>query len=250
MKFFTDKSVINPYLLIKIKDYLRVKDFSQWHEVFIDPGVYELKKSEQYSWENDINVHEFLETLPQNHYFACDYPSDMNLKFQDKFIFKSFENAQKYGGNSHYIAVVQYKFHDYWDFKYWFDLYNNLPLESNILGLGNACRIIKKNDPFLLHALPYAFKNCKYERIHVYGLSLHYIPLAYKLSKKYNVQLSTDSTKWTRACSTRLRNKYYPKTNCVKSNRQEFFEEYKTVLMNYGVELMPFVKIALQNDYI
>jgi len=48
MKFFTDKTVDNPYLLIKIKDYLNLKDKSKWKEIFIDPGVYELTKSNKF----------------------------------------------------------------------------------------------------------------------------------------------------------------------------------------------------------
>ena len=53
MKFFTDKTVINDYLLIKIKDYLKLKDKSRWQEIFVDPGVYELTKTFYYSWEKE-----------------------------------------------------------------------------------------------------------------------------------------------------------------------------------------------------
>ena len=48
MKFFTDKTVVNDYLLVKIKDYLKMDNFSRWKEVFIDPGVWELTKSNKF----------------------------------------------------------------------------------------------------------------------------------------------------------------------------------------------------------
>ena len=54
MKFFTDKSVVNDYLLVKIKDYKKMTDFSRWKEVFIDPGVYDLVKDYKFSWEGKI----------------------------------------------------------------------------------------------------------------------------------------------------------------------------------------------------
>ena len=46
MKFFTDHAVgiKNPYLLIKLQNYLKNnRDWNQWREIFIDPGVYELE---------------------------------------------------------------------------------------------------------------------------------------------------------------------------------------------------------------
>jgi len=250
MKFFTDKTVINEYLLVKIGDYLKIKDFTQWKEVFIDPGVYELTKGPTYSWESKIKILDFLNTLPENHYFTCDYPCDMNEGYTQTFLMKSWDNAVKYCAHPNYIVVVQSKLNDYWSFREWFDRYNELPIASGILGLGNMCRILHVNE-FVKTALPYAFKNCKHHRIHIYGLSIRHMKFAYKLAEKYRIELSVDSTKWTRACSTELRDKYYPKTNCTKINRQEFFDEYKNSIRKRGIRLEGCPsKVGLQNDYV
>ena len=223
-KFFTDKSVINPYLLIQIKDYLKVKDFSKWKEVFIDPSVYELVYSNKFSFEGKINISDFLNSLPNNHYFSFDYPSDMNIKYQDLFIKKSWNNALKYHNHSQYITTVQSKLNDFWNFVEIFDKYNNLSLKSDILGIGNMCRYKYLNE-YLENVIDYLFSNTNHSRIHIFGLCLKAIPLTYKLAKKYNILLSIDSTKWTKACTVNLKKKY-GKFNCTKENRQLFFDTY------------------------
>ncbi len=135
MKFFTDKTVINDYLLIKINDYMKMDDFSKWKEVFVDPGVYDLTKSDKFSWEGLINIPDFLNSLPDNHYFSWDYPGDMNIQYQDKFLIWTYNNAINYRTNSQYIVTVQSKFNNYYNFVEWFDKFNDLKIESGILGL-------------------------------------------------------------------------------------------------------------------
>jgi hypothetical protein len=201
-------------------------DFSKWKEVFIDPGVWDLVKSDQFKWHGKIDIPEFLDSLPDNHYFSWDYPGDMNLKYQDKFLIWTYSNAINYHLHSQYIVTVQSKFKNYFNFMYWFDKYNDLDIKSGIMGLGNMCRFAHLND-YLKHALDYAFSNCNHKRIHIYGLCLRAIPYAYKLSKKNKIKLSIDSTKWTRACSNALKTKYNGKVCCNSENRQEFLNEYK-----------------------
>lgn len=233
MKFFTDKTVINDYLLIKIKDYWKLQrkgnDFSRWKEVFIDPGVYELTKALEYSWVNKMSYNmmgQWIKNLPNNHYFSWDYPGDMNVPHQDYFMDKSWQNAKEYCKYPQYVITVQSKFKDYEDFVKWFDKYNKLEIKSGIVGLGNMCRFRNLND-YLKNALDYAFSKCKHPRIHIYGLCLRAIPYAVALSKRYNVKLSIDSTKWTRAVNKKLKDKYNGRVCCRKENRQEFFDEYK-----------------------
>jgi hypothetical protein len=224
MKFFTDRTVINDYLLVKIKDYLKMDDFSRWKEIFIDPGVYELTKSNCYSWEWDINVSHFLNSLPDTHYFSFDYPCDMNLQYQELFLKNSWNNAKMFHYHPNYIVTVQSKFNHYWSFKEWFDKYNELPIESGILALGNMCRFRTLNQ-YLKHSLDYAFSRCNHPRIHIYGLCIKAIPYVNKLAKRFNIELSTDSTKWTRACTVELKEKY--NISCNGQNRQEYFNEYR-----------------------
>lgn len=221
LKFFTDKTVVNDYLLIKIKDYLKLKDFSQWKEIFVDPGVYDLRKSDKFSWEGEILIQDFLDSLPPNHYFSWDYPGDMNLQYQNKFLIWTYNNAINYHEHPQYIVTVQSKFRDYFNFMEWFDRYNALDIKSGILALGNICRIVYLND-YLKHTLNYAFNRCRHPRIHIYGLCLRAIPYAYELSKKYHIEFSFDSTKWTRCFHTPGR------PSCNRHNRQQYFDEYKT----------------------
>jgi len=226
MKFFTDKTVINDYLLVKIKDYWKMKDFSRWKEVFIDPGVWELTKDVEYSWvtkSSYVFMEEWIKNLPDNHYFSWDYPCDMNIFHTDYFLDKSWSNAIRYAKYPHYIVTVQSKFNNYMSFVEWFDKYNALEIKSRIMGLGNICRILQKTQ-YIKHALPYAFKNCNHPRIHVYGLAFKNIEFTMKLASHYGIELSIDSTKWTRACTVALKNKY--NINCNGKNRQEFFDEY------------------------
>lgn len=196
MKFFTDKTVVNDYLLVKIKDYLRMDGFSKWREVFIDPGVYDLIKSDKFKWEGNINIDEFLDSLPENHYFSFDYPGDMNLQYTNKFLGKTWLNAEKYHNHPNYIVTAQYPFKDYLSFVAWFNDYNDLDVKSEIIGLGNMCKFKRLND-YLKHALDYAFSHCRHKRIHIYGLCLDAIPYANALAKICKIDLSIDSTKWT-----------------------------------------------------
>ena len=196
MKFFTDKTVKNDYLLIKIKDYIKMKDKSKWKEIFVDPGVYDLTKSDKFSWEGKINISEFLDSLPENHYFSWDYPGDMNIKYQELFLQKTWDNNIKYCYHPNFIVTAQYIFNHYWNFVKNFEQCNQLIIKSGILGLGNMCKYRTLNS-YLKHTLDYAFSHSNYKRIHIYGLCLQGIPYADKLAKKYKIELSVDSMKWT-----------------------------------------------------
>lgn len=234
MKFFTDKTIINDYLLIKIKDYLKLKNFSQWKEIYIDPGVYDLTKSPKFSWEGKIDITNFLDSLPKNHYFSCDLPSDMNLRYKKLFLEKSWKYAQMYSYHPQFITTVQFYHNNYWSFKEWFDRYNDLKIKSGILGIGNYCKHHHYNE-FIKHTLGYIFKNCRHPKIHIYGLAFRIIPIADKLANKNNIELSIDSTKWTRACNSEL--KWSEGYNCTSKNRQKFFDVYKKEIENRGVIL-------------
>jgi len=234
LKFFTDRTVKNEFLLIKITNYFKLKDYSKWKEIFIDPGIFELTKDYKFSWEGKINIKEFLDSLPDNHYFSLDYPGDMNLNYLDLFIYNSLNNAKMFCYHSQYIVTVQYKFNHYWNFTKWFNKYNKLEIASRIMGLGNLCRFRSLNQ-YLKHTLDYAFSHCKHPRIHIYGLCLKAIPYAVKLAKRFNIELSVDSTKWTRPCTVEL------KKLCglwfKHEYRQNCFDAYLDEIIKRGVKL-------------
>ena len=237
MKFFTDKTVKNEYLLIKLNDYLKLKDKIKWSEILIDPHVYQLTKSPNYSWENKIDIKKFLDSLPKNHYFSWDYPCDMNKKYTNLFINKSWSNTLLYHSHPQYICTVQSKFKDYRSFVEWFNKYNNLDISSGILGLGNSCRFRSLNI-YLRKILDYSFSRCKHPRIHIYGLCLKAIPYAYRLSRFNGIELSTDSTKWTRVVNKELRRKMGEgHRSCSSNERQLFFDEYLKEIRKRGVKL-------------
>lgn len=214
MKFFTYTYSFDwPYLMVKISKYLKLSQDSKdkYKEIFIDLGVYDLGNSPNYSWEGTIDIKEFIENLPKNHYFSFDYPGDMNPYYKDLFLLKSWENAIRYCYLPQYITTVQYPFNDYINFQRWFDKYNKLNIGSGIIGLGNICKQ-RGLTRFLKYALPYAFKNCSVERIHIYGLNKKSIPYAYRMAKMHDIKLSIDSRKW----------EYYKPS----SEREFWFHEY------------------------
>ncbi len=237
MRFFTDKTVENEYLLIKLNDYLKLKDKTRWSEILIDPHVYELIKDPNYSWEDKIDIKDFLDSLPENHYFSWDYPSDMNEKYTEHFINKTWSNALLYHSHPQYICTVQSKLAEVDSFSEWFDKYNNLDISSGILGLGNLCKF-RSLTTYLKKVLIYAFRKCKHPRIHIYGLCLKAIPFAYRLGRLNGIELSIDSTKWTRVVNKELR-KLMGKghRNCSSNERQLFFDEYLKEIKKRGVKL-------------
>jgi len=251
MKIFTDKSVENEYLLIKFTNYKKMTDFSRWKEVFIDPGVYDLTKSNTYLWENKRAyqwMEEFIKNLPKDHYFSWDYPPDMNENYTKYFIKKSWQNANQYCKYSQYIVTVQSKFKNYWNFVEWFDKYNNLKIKSEILGIGNLCRIHYLTS-YIKHVLDYAFSHCKHPRIHIYGLGFRIIKYANDLAQRFNIHLSIDSTKWTRAVDDKLKEINNGYVSCRKGTRQMFFDYYLNKLQKKGINIENVKEITEKEAY-
>lgn len=194
--------------------------------VFIDPAVYELKNSNEYS--NITYMYSLINEgkLRENEYLSIDYPNDMNLQYQDEFIQKSIENNLKYLENEKYICAIQYKFQDYEDFLKQFNfLYFKVDSDHKIIGLGNLCRIMNPNqytDRVFNYISEYSGK-----WLHIYGLSLKcickYLP---NLTNWDNV--SVDSTKWTKRINKNgiLANAIC----CRKETRDEYFLEYIRVI--------------------
>ena len=237
MKFFTDKTVENDYLLIKIKDFIKMREnnptkLKQYKEILIDPGVYDLKKSDKFSWEGQINIDKFINILNNNQYISIDYPCDMNLKYQQLFIQKTYENIEKYRNNKHYIITVQSKFYDFDSFKENFDKCIKINSKSNFLAIGNICRINQLNY-FIIRVIIYCLKNIGNKRLHFYGLNFRAIKFLYRQAKYYRIpynQISFDSTKWTRAVDNNLKQMNNGKVGCLKNTRQLFFDYYKDKL--------------------
>jgi hypothetical protein len=229
IRFFTDISTnISRFCLLNIKRYNSPKKLSK-KIIYIDPGVYELKESAEYS--KISLLHELASgRLLENEYISIDYPSDMNEAYTETFIEKSIKNNLRYRDNPKYICTIQFKFEDIKDFVRQFEyLEEQIDFKQKIIGIGNLCRILHPNTftdevfEFLLHRKKYTY--------HFYGLSL-------KLIKKYLIHFpgcSVDSTKWTRAVSNELKSKYG--LNCKKSTRDIYFVEYMNEIRKSGINI-------------
>ena len=158
----------------------------------------------------------------------------MNSSYKKYFLEKSWQYSQAYCYNPQFIVTVQFYHKDRLSFIEWFNKYNNLKIKSGILGIGNYCRHFHYND-FVKYTLPYIFENSKHPKVHIYGLSLRLIPIAYKLAKKHDIELSMDSTKWTRCLTKEIKLKHG--VMCRKHNRQLFFNTYLTEISNRNVML-------------
>ena len=240
MKFFTDGTIEWPYLLTSIDKYLKMSNERKikFKEILIDPGVYFLKKNPTLKWEGKINIAPFLDSLPKNHFLSCDFPSDMNLNYKKLLLEKSWSYAQGYCYHPQFIVTIQFIHNSFWFGKNslmkMFDKYNQLKIRSGFIGIGNLCKQ-KYNNDFMKHALPYILKNSNYKKIHIYGLSIKNIPIADKLAKRYGIELSIDSTKWTMPIQKEIRSE-----NTLwftHEKRQIYFDTYLKVIKERGVEI-------------
>jgi len=227
MKFFTftyNGFIEWPYLMVKLSNFIKMTDNSKsnYEEIMIDPGVYDLKDSDHFSWEGSIDIKEFLDSLKPNEFFSFDYPGDMNPKLRDHFLERSWDNAIRYCYHPQYIVAVQYPFNNYWWFTYWFDKYRELPHTSGILGIGNLCKQRGCNE-FVKHALDYIILNLPLdvETIHIYGPNKTIIKYIQKLENLGKVKFSIDSRKW----------EYYKPTK----ERPFWFHKYLYSLREMGV---------------
>lgn len=224
LTFFTDITTnISKFCLLNVKRYEDNRK-EQKRINFIDPSVYELKDSKEYSLIDKLH---YLSSgnLATNEFISIDYPCDMNLQFQNEFIEKSIQNNLKYKNNLQYICTIQSKFQNFADFKYQYEyLEEQIDFSQKIIGIGNLCRIMHTNE-FTDNVFKFLNEKQKsIKMIHFYGLGM-------KLIRKYIPEIekcSIDSTKFTKAITTELK-----KANgvcCRKHNRDLFFIEYMKTL--------------------
>lgn len=228
--FFTDaQTECSKYCLTNIKYYNRQK-LSKKKIIFIDPAVYQLKKSNEYLKIKEL--HKKVKNLYTNEFISIDYPSDMNSELENLFILKTNYNNFKYASNNQYICTIQSKFKNIASFKENFELLKPL-FRNKIVGIGNLCRIIYPKG-YSEKLVKYLIKNKSYLKyLHLYGVSLRFIRKHIKVLTD-NFCVSVDSTKWTRACNTSLKKKYG--LNCNSNTRNIFFKEYmKTIEEGIGI---------------
>lgn len=233
MIFFTDITTIaSSCCLLNINAYHSTK--KQFKDlIFIDPGVYELKKGHEYTHIQEL--HALVPHLAENEYISIDYPCDMNPRYTQEFIIKSIANNWRYASNTHYICTVQSKLHRYDDFK--LKLEELEPIWSQpqkILGIGNLCRILEC-DVFTDYVFALLNKIAgRVHWMHFYGLPFPLMKYLPKLEKKCII--SVDSTKWTRAVHDRLKAEHG--LNCSSKTRNLFFLTYLEAIANrYNLQI-------------
>ena len=232
MRFFNDINAIPKYefkyLLVKIKHYKPIYK-EMYDYVIIDPGVYQLKKQNEY---DDIDKLHYLANghLAPNEFITIDYPCDMNVKESDLFIRKSIENNIKYADNPQYICTIQSKFKDFEDFKYRFEELKPIFYNKNkMVGIGNICRIIY-DDIFAFKTMKYLYNNMDgIYWLHIFGMGLRLIRKYLYLFENYNI--SIDSTKWKRAVTREI--KYKHGLNVGKDTMLDFFLPYMDIINQY-----------------
>lgn len=223
MIFFTDITTdASNYCLLNIKRYNDPRKHKK-KVILVDPGVYELKKSREYSKIDEL--HKLVPVLEANEYISIDYPCDMNPKYSKEFIEKSIDNNFKYANYNHYICTVQFKFKNYKDFCYRFDELQPLwTLRKKVVGIGNFCRIFTPTK-FTDKSIDYIIKNKEgIKKLHFYGLAIKLIEKYVPKLNYVGIKVSVDSTKWTKARSMKLKRAFG--LNCMKNTRTRFFSEY------------------------
>ena len=231
MKFFTDITTnASNFCLLNIKKYYDPRKESK-KIVFVDPGVYELKKHREYS---QIELLQQLAQgeLKENEYLSIDYPCDMNLQYADEFIAKSIENNLRYAENPQYICTIQFRFQDFDSFREnWEHLECWVNFPQKIIGIGNLCRIMYPNE-FTNDVFEYIISHTsKGQQIHFYGLSLRLIKTYIPLLERAGLVITLDSTKWTKAVTNTL--KLAHGVCCRKATRDLYFFSYMDEIRPY-----------------
>ena len=214
------------YKLIKVHNYKEDKIYTE-KALFLDPGVYELTKGNDYSQIE--RMYRLLdEGLPSNVFMSIDYPPDMNTELTDIFIELTHTNNVRYKDDPQYICTPQYKMNDFDSFYEQFERTRHIWEQPfKIIGLGNICRLFPKKyfSEFMNKVLSYIVDNMTGRWVHVYGCPKWIIREWKYVLAQHKIKFSVDSTKWTMANSKHLRdekNGYM----CLKANRRKFYEDY------------------------
>lgn len=240
VQFFTKHIPYSRFFILNIELYDRykwlipLKCFTR-----IDPSVRELKNNREYS-----NIDKLVNLVPKikgNVEISIDYPSDMNPKFENEFIEKTYEFNKRFRDNPHYTKTLQYGMLDFESFCFELNRLDDLGIDwsQNTLGIGNLCRLFRysRKNPNLKSYKKYTFVQqitCKISKfvqqnnvksIHLYGIGIDVIKdLVCGLDDSNGLAIGIDTTKWTRSIDSALKRKYG--LNSTTSNLQFYFWDY------------------------
>lgn len=195
--------------------------------VFVDPGVYELKKVDEYPMVDFLHKITSERSLAENEWISIDYPADMKIKKTKEFIEKSIQNNYLYKDYNKYICTIQYGFKSVESFiKRADELRDIWSKENKIVGIGNMCRILttsKNHRYFLENVFEYIKTEMAGKRVHFYGLAKQLIVKYMPMLEKKKIEVSVDSTKWTKCDSEYKKNH---SLNCSTKERNDYLQRY------------------------
>jgi hypothetical protein len=174
--------------------------------------------------KKEINLTKRKHKLPANYIYDCN-----------TFIQKSYYNNVLYADNSRYICTIQFEKESFHSFKVETKRLKKIWKNPNkVIGIGNMCRIFNTNE-FSDKLYRWIIKYMPNRRIHIYGMSLKHIKKYVPLLEAAYIEVSTDSTKWTRAVTKELKEKHG--LNCNSKTRDLYFETYIKEIEKAGIKV-------------
>jgi len=260
MIFFTDiTTAASHYCLLHVRAYRSPAKPSKT-AVFIDPGVHQLIKHDDYLAIDRLHaLADGTVPLAPNEWLSIDYPGDMCPGRMEEFLARTYANNVRYAANPRYIATVQCHLSncdvprprgdwagtaqghlsDFASFKYemgrLFPILRACP--AKILAIGNLCRVMYPThltDRIVAHLKAHV-ADIPSRRVHFYGLALRLIKAYVPGLERAELEISVDSTKWTRAATSDLKRAHG--LNAHTDTRDLFFTTYMAELKKAGIHV-------------
>lgn len=208
LMFMTHPEAIKSnYCVVNIMEYTD-DIFEQKKIVFLDPGIFELTKGDEYP-EIDL-LHRIANSqMPPNLWMSIDYPVDMNVDKSQLFLEKSIKNNFRYADNLQYICCIQIeKQDDFETFKYRFDELSPIFLNKRkIIGLGcfHSLQPTPQQDKMIQYLCS---KGNSLYWLHFYGIGMSLIQKYLPKLQARGIRVSFDSTKYKFAANEKIRKGY------------------------------------------
>jgi len=225
---------LSRYCVLNIKAYS--EDSSSKKVIFIDPGINDLAKGDEY--ENIDLLHRLANSnLPPNVWISIDYPVDLDVSKTTLFLQKSIKNNFRYADNEQYICCIQIeKQDDFEAFKYRFDELSEIFLNKRkIVGLGcfHSLQPNAMQDKMIQYLCS---KGNKIFWIHFYGIGLALVKKYFPLLQSKGIRVSFDSTKYRFAVNDWVKKNYGLIAN--NTTAPIFFYSYVKELLEVPLDLI------------
>lgn len=225
---------LSRYCVLNIKAYS--EDLSTKKIVFIDPGINDLTKGDEY--ENIDFLHRLANSkLPSNVWISIDYPVDLDVSKTTLFLNKSIKNNFRYADNTQYICCIQIeKQDDFESFKYRFDELSEIFLnKQKIIGLGcfHSLQPTPQQDKMIQYICS---KGNSIYWIHFYGIGMALVKKYFPKLQAKGIRVSFDSTKYRFAVNDWVKKNY----GLIATNTTApvFFYSYVKELLDVPLEVI------------